>query len=78
MTKKKAILLVLGGEAVIYLFLLVGLPLFTEWLYSFSECTGGRYFNTALGGLRWVLYGIPLLIGVWVMLMIWQKKEAKQ
>ena len=74
MTKKKALILILVGEVVIYLFLLVGLPLFKNWLYSYIECTGGR----DLGMPMWIIYPIPLLIGGYMALIIWQKKEAKQ
>lgn len=80
MTKKKAILLVLGVEVILYLFLLVGLPLFTNWLYSSCpECTGGRNFTTMLGPLVcWFLYALPLLIGALILLGILNRyKETK-
>jgi len=73
MNKKWAILLVLLGEVLIYLFLLVGLPMFAEELYSCTTCTQGRDLGTP-----WFLYPIPGLVGVWfIVLIIKQKKEAK-
>lgn len=72
MRKKWAISLVLAGEALIYLFLLVGLPMFSEWLYSCSTCTGGRDLGTP-----WVLYVIPGLIGIWFIVAILTQKEAQ-
>lgn len=74
MSKKWAILLVLLGESLIYLFLLVGLPMFAEELYSCTTCTWGR---DNLGS-PWFLYSVPGLFGVWfIWLIITQKKEAK-
>ncbi len=73
MSKKRAILLVLLGEAIIYLFLLVSWPLFLRWFYISVLCTVGREMPVI-----WPLYLVPGLVGGWyVILILRQRKEAK-
>ena len=73
MSKKRAILLVLLGEAIIYLFLLVGWPMFTRWFYAPTTCTEGGNLPVI-----WPAYFIPALIGFWYSaLILRKKKEAK-
>jgi len=74
MNKKWAILLVLVAEAVIYLFLLVGFPMFTDWVYSAPDVNEVGHWRTPL-----ILYFIPGIIGAWfIFVIIKQKKESKR
>jgi len=76
MSKRKAIILVILAEAVIYLFLLVGWPMFVEYFYSCATCTQGQELQ-AIPGV-WLVYLIPGLVGaLYIMLIIVKKREVK-
>ena len=72
MSKKKSLLLVLGVEALIYLFLLVGVPAFAE-AFICDTCNARELFPTPL-----VVYFTPGLIGLIFVLLIWKQKGEIQ
>lgn len=72
MSKKWAVLIVLGIEVIVYLFLLVGVPAF-EGTILCPTCNIREILAPPL-----VLYFIPGLIGIFMLALIWkQKKEVK-
>lgn len=76
MGKRKAIILVILAEVVIYLFLLVGWPMLVEYFYSCVTCTGGRELQAIPGS--WLAYLVPGLVGaLYIMLIIVKKREVK-
>jgi len=68
MNRKWATLLVLLGEAVMYLILLVGLPAFERTLCP--TCNTRELISTPL-----FLYLLPGLIGLGIIVLIWKQKE---
>ena len=71
MSKKTAISIVLGLEAVVYLFLFVGLPAIEEAMCA--TCGFTEEYAAPL-----ILYIVPGLIGLLMLLVIAQKKVKIQ
>ena len=72
MSKKWAILLVLLGEALVYLFLLVGVPALENIPFC-PTCNTRELFDTPL-----ILYFVPGLIGLLLIVVILkQEREGK-
>jgi len=72
MNKKLAISLVLLMEALVYLFLLVGMPALEGALFC-PTCNARELFAPPL-----ILYFMPGLIGLLFIVVIWkQRKEVK-
>jgi len=69
--KKLAILLVIAGEALVYLFLFVGLPAF-EAAVICPTCNARELFPTPL-----ILYFMPGLIGVLLIILVWKQKQKE-
>lgn len=72
MTKKKAILIVLGVEVLVYLFLLVGLPTFKDMMF------GPDYMERTIFAIPMFVYFVPLIIGLFMIMIIWRHKEVKE
>ena len=72
MSRKWAILLVLLGEAVIYLILLVGLPAL-ESTIDCPACNVREFVSTPL-----ILYLLPGLIGLGIIVLICSKKGVSK
>ena len=71
--EKRTILFVILAEALIYLFLLVGLP----WLTSFITFGSGCNVRIVLPPSIW-FYSPPLLMGLLFIVLIWRgNKEVK-
>lgn len=68
--KKKAIIWIIVGEVLVYLFLLVAFPAFKNYLYSCSDCTAGQIVVQKFGIAMWLIYAVPALIGAWFILVI--------
>lgn len=67
MSKKLALGIVLLVEAVVYLFLFVGIPAIEKWLCP--TCNARELFPTP-----WLLIATPGLIGALMCLLIWRTK----
>ena len=70
MTKKWAVLLVIVGEALVYLFLLVGLPAI-ESAFICDTCNVREVFGKPL-----LLYLTPGLIGLLLLVLIWKQRKG--
>ena len=83
MTKKRAIILVLAAEAIIYLGLLVGWPMLVEAIYSAGIGTDaldiiGEMRNNFGINKMWLLYLLPGLFGAAYIILILRQKETKK